>query len=81
MVRRLTSIALGLLLGLAGCGKDARGCAETGGTVVTLQCCASAPDFPSTCVAGACGCAPEVSAPRSACQCPAGRCFDGTSCR
>ncbi len=77
---RLAASAIAVIcLGLAACGKE-HGCTETGGTVVILQCCALAPDFPNTCVIGACGCAPAGSVPRQVCQCPGNECFDGTAC-
>jgi hypothetical protein len=55
-------------------------CTRSGGTVGTASCCGLAGDFPNTCLAGACGCGPASSHPVQACQCPAGRCFDGKSC-
>ncbi len=55
-------------------------CTTSGGTVVTEQCCALAPDFPNTCLIGACGCSPENSVLRKVCACPADACFDGTGC-
>ena len=71
-----------VLLGLAAaaCDRRAVGCAETGGTIVSQLCCKSAPELPNTCAAGACGCSPENSAPLDVCDCPPGRCFDGSSC-
>ena len=56
------------------------GCEETGGTITTQLCCQSAGDFPQTCLAGACSCAPDYSHEVAFCQCPAGTCFDGESC-
>jgi hypothetical protein len=56
------------------------GCESSGGHLTTSQCCLSASDFPETCGAGACSCAPANSHSVQVCQCPAGLCFDGTSC-
>ena len=71
-----------LLFGLAGaaCDRRAVGCVETGGTILSQLCCKSASELPNTCAAGACGCSPEDSAPLDVCDCPPGRCFDGSSC-
>jgi heat shock protein HslJ len=55
-------------------------CTRSGGTVGTASCCGLVGDFPSTCLLGACGCAPDSSHEVQACQCPPGRCFDGKSC-
>ena len=79
MSRLAASTIAVICLALAACGKD-RGCTETGGTIVTLQCCQSAPDFPNTCAIGACGCNPADSVPRQVCQCHGNECFDGERC-
>jgi heat shock protein HslJ len=55
-------------------------CTRSGGTVGTASCCGLVGDFPSTCLLGACGCAPDSSHPVQVCQCPPGQCFDGKSC-
>jgi len=55
-------------------------CRNSGGTVASALCCASASDYPNTCLIGACGCAPDASHAVSVCDCGDGRCFDGTSC-
>lgn len=55
-------------------------CTSTGGTVGTALCCASASDFPNRCLTGACGCAPSSSKDVKVCNCPSGKCFDGTGC-
>jgi len=55
-------------------------CTRSGGTVGTASCCGLVGDFPSTCLLGACGCAPGSSHEVQACQCPPGQCFDGKSC-
>lgn len=57
-----------------------QGCIASGGTVTTALCCKSTGDFPDTCAIGACGCAPGQSHEVRACDCGAGRCFDGTAC-
>ena len=77
-----------LLLALAalpfvtlGCDKDPEtACKDSGGTVITQQCCLSADEFPDTCSIGACGCSVENSHGIKSCTCPAGKCFDGTEC-
>jgi hypothetical protein len=79
-------LAVALLALAAGCDASgpndpAIGCARSGGTVSTAQCCALAQEFPNTCLVGACGCSPENSATRTVCLCPAGTCFDGNACR
>jgi hypothetical protein len=63
---------------LNGCGStpEERGCVDSGGTVTTRLCCASAPDFPDTCAIGACGCPPQSSHEVRVCDCGAGTCFD-----
>lgn len=55
-------------------------CTASGGTVSTQLCCGSASDFPNTCAIGACGCAPMSSRMVMVCNCPTGRCFNGTEC-
>jgi hypothetical protein len=39
-------------------------------------CCSSVSDFPSTCLAGACSCAPGSSHMIPSCACPGTTCFD-----
>lgn len=55
-------------------------CTRSGGTEGSARCCGLVGDFPNTCRAGACACAPESSHAVQVCQCPAGQCFDGKSC-
>jgi hypothetical protein len=55
-------------------------CKSSGGVVKTLSCCASVGDFPSSCLGGACGCAPASSHPVKVCTCASGMCFDGKTC-
>jgi hypothetical protein len=55
-------------------------CLATGGTVSTALCCSSASDFPNRCLTGACGCAPSSSHTVKVCDCPTGKCFNGTGC-
>ena len=52
------------------------GCIRSGGTVRTVSCCTSVPDFPDTCSIGACGCAPMYSRMALGCDCGPMRCFD-----
>jgi hypothetical protein len=52
------------------------GCLATGGVVTTQLCCAPAPDFPDTCVIGACACSPAGSRALPFCHCDPGYCFD-----
>jgi len=61
---------------------DAKGlaCTSSGGQVLTGLCCASASDFPNTCLIGACGCAPSSSHAVKTCACGEGKCFDGNAC-
>lgn len=66
--------------GAAG-GGGAAACVAAGGTVVTQSCCTSAGDFPNTCGVGACGCSPSNSHDIQACQCPSGKCWDGSTCK
>jgi len=54
-------------------------CRSTGGQVASTQCCTSVGDFPSSCVLGACGCAPTSSHTVSTCTCPNGGCFSPTT--
>lgn len=62
-------------------GQDlAVACTESGGTVITASCCASAEPFPDLCAVGACGCAADSSTDTQTCDCGEGRCFDGTVC-
>ena len=56
-------------------------CTNSGGTVSTALCCASTGDFPNMCTTGPCGCAPSSSHDVKICQCPGGKCFDGTKCQ
>jgi len=77
---RLVTIAL-ISLALAACGQYENACTRAGGTILRQGCCASASNFPNTCALGACGCSPQNSAPRDVCQCPAGQCFNGTTCQ
>jgi hypothetical protein len=55
-------------------------CERSGGLVVTRLCCASANDFPNTCLIGACGCSPDNSREVSVCECGKGRCWNGKVC-
>jgi hypothetical protein len=64
-----------------GDGGPQAGCLATGGSVGTALCCASETDFPDTCGLGACSCAPASSHDVQVCNCPAGKCFDGTQCK
>jgi len=57
-----------------------QGCTNSGGTVGTSQCCKSSGDFPNTCLIGACGCGPTDSHEVKLCNCPTGKCFDGSKC-
>lgn len=54
-------------------------CLASGGTVAKEMCCKSAPDFPDTCLIGACGCSPEDSKETLVCQCGEGMCFDSVT--
>jgi len=56
-------------------------CMAAGGTVKTQLCCGSARDFPNTCNIGACGCSPENSKTVLVCDCGAGKCWNGSSCK
>jgi len=55
-------------------------CMNSGGTIKTSLCCKSASDFPNSCLIGACGCAPGSSHEVKICDCPEGKCFDGSKC-
>ena len=55
-------------------------CLDSGGTIGSSFCCQSVEDFPSNCVIGACGCAPDFSHNITTCECPPGNCFDGSIC-
>jgi hypothetical protein len=59
---------------------EEQACLDSGGSVVMTMCCLSADDFPDICATGACGCALENSHMVKTCQCPAGECFNGTTC-
>ncbi len=61
-------------------GGLAERCTASGGTVGMSLCCASVSDFPNLCTTGACGCAPSSSRMVMVCNCPEGRCFNGTAC-
>jgi hypothetical protein len=50
-------------------------CLATGGTIDSRLCCQATGDFPNSCSAGACGCAPANSHTVSVCTCPTGTCF------
>jgi hypothetical protein len=50
-------------------------CTSTGGHVATAMCCNSAPDFPDSCLTGACGCSPSNSHSVATCVCPNRGCF------
>ncbi len=59
----------------------AASCTASGGSVSTSLCCGSASDYPNNCSIGACSCAPSSSHMVQVCNCPPGKCFDGSSCR
>lgn len=60
----------------------AQRCTSTGGTVDLSLCCGATPDFPSSCLTGACGCAPSSSHMVQVCRCPGDTCFDPSAgCR
>ncbi|MCA9639380.1 MAG: hypothetical protein KC492_01770 [Myxococcales bacterium] len=63
-----------------GSGGVATACEQAGGTVVESDCCTGAGDFPNLCSVGACGCAPQNSAPTQICNCPGNTCWDGVKC-
>ena len=54
-------------------------CTDSGGTITERTCCAGQV-YPNTCSIGACGCPPDSSEPVPFCECPAGSCWDGTTC-
>ncbi len=60
-------------------GKE-QACINSGGAVRMSACCKSAGNFPNICLVGACGCAPQHSHEVEICECPEGKCFDGTAC-
>jgi hypothetical protein len=55
-------------------------CTATGGTIKTQTCCASATDFPNSCLVGACGCDPASGHDISVCICPTGCFVPGEGC-
>lgn len=59
---------------------EQKGCIASGGTITTASCCGSITAFPNTCTLGSCGCSPAASHQVKSCACPAGLCFNGTSC-
>ncbi|MBN2330548.1 MAG: hypothetical protein JXC85_01925 [Candidatus Aenigmarchaeota archaeon] len=63
------------------CLPKEKACTESGGVVSSAMCCLSAGDFPSSCLIGACGCAPGNSHEVKTCDCGEGKCFDGNECR
>ncbi|MFA5878241.1 MAG: DUF5667 domain-containing protein [Candidatus Staskawiczbacteria bacterium] len=65
---------------IGGKKKKENGCTNSGGTIVSGFCCASATDFPSSCAIGACGCSLENSHEVKTCDCGQDRCFDGEKC-
>jgi hypothetical protein len=72
--------AVGCPDGGASDGGQAMGCLATGGTETKNECCLSTGDFPDTCAIGACSCPPSASHTVVACDCGAGRCFNGFAC-
>jgi hypothetical protein len=58
-----------------------KACIDSGGTVGSETCCGQTQDFPNNCAIGACGCAPSSSHQVKTCNCGAGKCFDGNSCK
>jgi hypothetical protein len=56
------------------------GCLASGGTTGEALCCLSSADYPGSCMIGACGCSAENSHAVKTCNCPAGKCFNGTAC-
>ena len=68
---------------LSSCGgKSAEsGCTDSGGTVSGLSCCVSVADFPASCnQVGPFLCACAELHQIKMCNCPTGKCFDGTQC-
>lgn len=60
--------------GSGGNGSDAGGsaaqlCTNTGGTIITVECCESAGYLPDTCLPGVCGCQP-TGYMAQVCACP-----------
>lgn len=55
-------------------------CTATGGTIKTQTCCASATDFPNSCMVGACGCDPQSGHDITVCECPTGCFVPGEGC-
>ena len=62
---------------------EERACINSGGIIKGAGCCLAVGDFPNLCLIGACGCSAEnihmVKAVK-ACDCGAGKCFDGETC-
>ncbi len=61
-------------------GGLAAACTASGGTVSSSLCCLSSGDFPNNCAVGSCSCAPTASHTVMTCQCPSGRCWNGSAC-
>ncbi len=59
----------------------AASCLASGGSLSMSLCCASVADYPNTCGIGACSCAPSSSKMVAVCNCPATKCFNGTTCQ
>lgn len=57
-----------------------KACINSGGTILTSQCCKNAVDFPNLCLIGACGCASDNSHQIKTCDCGEDKCFDGEKC-
>lgn len=58
-------------------------CTLSGGKVSTVTCyCSSSADFYNNCTIGGCTCTPDPKYAKQVknCECPAGKCFDGTQC-
>jgi hypothetical protein len=55
-------------------------CKNSGGSVISAMCCGQTENFPNLCLIGACGCSPESSHQVKICDCPPGKCFNGSEC-
>ncbi|MDD5145316.1 MAG: DUF5667 domain-containing protein [Candidatus Pacebacteria bacterium] len=60
--------------------EKAKRCVNSGGKVITSNCCNSTDDFPNICLIGACGCSPENSHKVMLCDCGVEKCFNGNRC-
>lgn len=80
---RISHLILSTFTFMGGSATKEESCTVSGGKVSTVTCyCSSSADFYNNCMIGGCTCTPDPKYAKQIknCQCPVGKCFNGTQC-